>query len=199
MGAAAVVTQLAALSRTPKFNLFNFLSLFTIPSTLFAAGVLFAVASRALKRKKASADLDKLRGAAVLYLVAEGVVFSLLLYKLSVELESPLFWFDVVVHYVMPVVLVVDWWVKPPRAEISGQTVWRWLWFPMAFFGVVLVRGAIVDWYPYAFLNPSIAGYPAVIAHAAGVAVGLTMLAWVVADVGNRRRQHHVRSESAGV
>jgi len=188
-GGAAVGVQLAVLARTPKFDLFNFLSSFSILSVLFASTVLVWVAVRAWKRKKASTTLDKLRGAAVVYLLTDAAMVAIHARRLTEELASPFFGTELILHVAMPIALSIDWMFKPPRAELVLQTVVRWLWFPLFYACLVVGRGAVVDWYPYAFVNPDVDGYGAVLVHFVGAIMMIAAFAWVVAHIGNQRRQ----------
>ena len=63
-------------------------------------------------------------------------------------------WINVLLHYVMPVVVVAGWLRRPVRTQ-RGATGWLpVLAFPLAYVAYVLVRGAMVGWYPYPFLDP---------------------------------------------
>lgn len=187
-GVAAVGIQLAVLARTPKFDLFDFFSSFSVLSVLFASTVLVWVAARALKRKKASTMLDKLRGAAVVYLLSGAVLSALFVRRFSDELASPFFATELILQVALPIALCADWVVKSPRAEILSRTISQWLWFPLFYVCLVVGRGAIVSWYPYAFMNPDTDGYAAVLLHLIGAFFVIASVAWAVAEVGNRGR-----------
>ncbi len=65
-----------------------------------------------------------------------------------------------------------------------------WLSFPVAYIAYTLIRGAIVDWYPYFFVNPHRAGgYLAVAASCLAIGVGMIGLIALIAWAGNRRGQ----------
>ena len=52
-----------------------------------------------------------------------GVVFALLLSGLQESLDTHTAWVDFTVHKLMPLVLVADWLIDPPRHRLSGA--WR--------------------------------------------------------------------------
>ncbi len=86
-----------------------------------------------------------------------GVVFAILLR--GVDLGSLLPWVNVVLHYIMPVAVVVEWMIQSSPARTGAQ---RWLigqTVPLLYLAYVLIRGAIVGWYPYPFLDPELGGY----------------------------------------
>lgn len=77
----------------------------------------------------------------------------------------------------MPVVLVLDWLVDPPRHRLPAWTVLAWLAYPTAWLAYTLVRGEIVDWCPYPFVDVSNLGYDGVLARAAGLTVVIALAA----------------------
>lgn len=134
----------------------NFLSYFTIESNLFASLVLLVVAVTAWR----GGDTERLaiwRGAATLFMVVTGVVYFLLLRNVDVQTSEP--WINAVLHYLMPVVLLIDWLYDRPRQKIAlGRAMW-WLAFPVAYLVYSLGRGSLVNWYPYPFIDPRTNNY----------------------------------------
>ena len=174
--------------RDQDFSAVNFFSYFTIESNLFAAAVLLAGAVRPRGRRPTPAA-DLVRGAAVLYLATTGVVYRVLLAESVDESDAALAWADAVVHRVMPLVVVGDWLIDPPRTRLTRRHALVWLAYPVAFVAYSLVRGRMVAWYPYPFLDPEEAGgYARVAAHCAGIAGGVLLAAWGTVALGNGRR-----------
>lgn len=159
-----------------RFNPANHFSYFTVLSNVFAAVVLAIGVFRPVP--------DVLRGATVLYLVVTGIVYTMLLR--GVDVDTPAY-ANAILHLVMPILIVVEWMIGPPRERISVRQAATWLLFPIGYLGYTLVRGPIVDWYPYPFLDPNDGGYGQVAVVSVGVAVAVCVLAWAVAVVGNRQ------------
>jgi hypothetical protein len=188
---AAIVVQLLHPD-DPWAVAANFFSFFTIQSNLFAACVLIVVALRAAAPR--SHRLDVVRGAATLYLLITGVVFALLLSNIPEDLQLTLPWVDTVLHQLAPILLVLDWLVDPPREWIAPRTALLWLGYPLAWVTYTLIRGAIVGWYPYPFIDVDAHGYPAVLLVCLALAVGFALAALAVAAVGNRLRSRRRRA-----
>lgn len=161
----------------------NFFSFFTIQSNLFAAFVLLWTSGS--REGAQPTRVDYIRGAAVLYMCVTGVVYGLLLAGYERELQTTLPWVNNVLHRVMPLVLVADWLIVPPTAKLMLRRALAWLAYPLAFAAYSLVRGPLVNWYPYPFLNPErVGGYGVVALYCVGIAVATFLLSWAVVTVG---------------
>lgn len=158
----------------------NFFSFFTVESNILAAAVLLTVGVGALASKKATPQFAFIRGAATLYMTITGIVFALLLSGLQAELQLTVPWINVVLHYIGPVVILVDWLLFPPKFRFTFRVALGWLVFPVAYLVYSLVRGSFVQWYPYPFINPIENGWPTVIMMSVVIAVGSAGLAWLL-------------------
>ena len=177
----------------PDFSVANFFSFFTIESNILAAVVLLAFGLN-LVGSPPSRTAEMVRGAAVLYMVTTGIVYGLLLSGYTDELQTATPWVNNVVHRIFPVVLLADWLIRPPAVRIAFRDALIWLAFPVAYLVYSLIRGPIVDWYPYPFLNPDRAGgYGGVAAVAVGIAVGVIVMTWLVTWAANHLRLAHRR------
>jgi hypothetical protein len=134
------------------FGVVNFFSYFTNLSNLLAAAVLLWGAVRGNAQAPASRAFDTIRLLAVVTMTIVGIVFTALLR--GADLGSLLPWVNVLLHYVMPIVMLLDWIVVPP-ARRPGLREW-WSCQPVAigYLLYTMTRGAITGWYPYPFLRP---------------------------------------------
>ena len=182
----AMAAQYAHRENPSAFYTTNFFSFFTNESNLFAAALLGWGAYRGLRPGgwSGSSTYDLLRGAAVIYMTITGAVFVLLLSGSSESLP----WANAVVHYVMPVVIVLDWLIDPPRARITRGKAWRWLIFPVVYFGYTLIRGAITGWYPYPFFDVAGKGYGRVLADGVGILIAMIAVGSATLRAGNGLR-----------
>lgn len=183
LGLAAIVAQLIRLHDRGTLNVANFFSFFTIQSNLLAIAILLYGGLRLLAFREWPRR-DFLRGAIVLYLSLTGIVYGLLLAGYQEALQTTIPWVDTVLHRIIPLVMVVDWVIDPPKRSFTFREASRWLIYPVIYLVYTLIRGPIVDWYPYPFLNPDEnGGYAGVIATClaitAGVLVAVKLLVWL--------------------
>jgi FAR-17a/AIG1-like protein len=114
-----------------------------------------------------------------------GLVFAVLLR--NVDLGALLPWVNFVLHYVMPVAIVLDWLVRPPVSKLKPGNILLAMVFPAAYLAYVVLRGASTGWYPYPFLNPAnVGGYGGVATYALGIAFTFLLAGWALLVVGNR-------------
>jgi hypothetical protein len=184
--AAAVITQwIDGVNNSDTFTVANFFSFFTIQSNLIAAVVLVLLATTWRENRTETQTL--IRGAAVAYMTTTGVVYGLLLSGYSEELQTTLPWVDTMLHRVIPLVMVIDWMIDRPHNPLRFKQCLVWAIYPVAYLVYSLIRGPIVDWYPYPFLNPDEAGgYAGVAAYSVGIAVGFLAFIWLIVTLGNR-------------
>ena len=179
---AALVTQYAEGTQRSTFEPANFFSFFTVQANIFAAAVLLATVALGSRT-------DAWRGAATLYMAATGVVYTVLLSGLEDRLQTPIPWVNAVLHYITPVYMVADWLLDPPARPVPFRRAAWWLAFPLAYCAYSLLRGPLVDWYPYPFLDPREHGYGVVAVMCVAVAVTFAALAWLLARTTRRAAQ----------
>lgn len=119
--------------------------------------------------------LDGLIGITVTFVVVQ------VLLKGSYELDGADLLADNLLHVVVPALAVIGWLVLGPRHRVRRSDLLPALAFPVAWLVYTLIRGEIVDWYPYPFLDAGKHGYGQVAATCLAIAVlfvGLAALAW---------------------
>jgi hypothetical protein len=183
-GAALAVTGLAYAFVAGGADPVNFVSYFTVLSNIIGAAVLAVTAVRCLRGAPPTRGAELWRGAAVLYMATTGIVYAVLLSGVDTATPTVANW---ILHRIMPVVLVLDWLAAPPGTPLRYRQVTAWLAFPLAYLAYTLVRGPLVDWYPYPFLDPRRpGGYGRVAGMSVAVAVLVVLLGLLIAWLGNR-------------
>ena len=190
LGLSAVVTEVVVLVGRGTLVPGNFLSFFTIQSNLLAGVTLLLVVTR-----PGSSWLSWLRGLATLCMVVTGIVFSVLLSGLPADVLTAVPWDNVVLHYLVPVWFALDWLLAPPTPPVPFRTALLWLLYPLAYVAYSLVRGPLVGWYPYPFLDPADGGYGAVAVVSVAIAVVVVALTWLLTWWGARRAPDRIGRE----
>lgn len=183
LGLSAIATEIIVIMGRGRFVPENFFSYFTIESNIFAAVMLIASALMLLKRRQ-GAGIAFLRGAATLYMMITGIVFSILLSGYDALTAVP--WDNIVLHYIIPIAVLIDWILDPPTRAITFKNATLWLLYPLLYLVYSLVRGLLVDWYPYPFLNPMLDGYAGIVWVSMGILALSLLLAWLLS--GTKRR-----------
>ncbi len=102
-----------------------------------------------------------LRLDALLMITITAIVYQALIAP-SVDVEGWSLLTDPLLHIVTPVLTIVVWVVWGPRGWISARLVPLALIVPLAWIVWMLLRGLVVDAYPYGFANVTEVGYGAV-------------------------------------
>lgn len=189
LAGAAIGVQLF-LHIQASYSVLNFFSYFTNLSNIGAVLVLllsvFARDGRAL---------DLARYLSAVNMAVVGLVFAVLLR--NVDLGALLPWVNTVLHYVMPVAVVLDWLLRPPAARLAPRVLLVALAFPSLYLVYSVLRGASVGWYPYPFLDPAKVGGGAVVAaYALGIAITFLAIGWALRTLGNRSAGARSRTAS---
>ena len=187
LGLFAVGLEIFTLQSRDTFNFGNFFSFFTIQSNVFAQ-IMLLVSAVALYVGKTSQTLQYFRGASTLYMVITGVIFAVLLSGYDPRLLTAVPIDNTILHYIMPVVMVIDWLVDPPAKRLSFTRSLVWILYPLVYLVYTLIRGPIVDWYPYPFLNPATNnGYMGIAVTAVIISLFVIAVAWLMTRIASPR------------
>ncbi|MGE1027457.1 Pr6Pr family membrane protein, partial [Bacillus sp. GMs2/2] len=180
-----LIIQFVTRAQVKPFNPVNFFSFFTIESNILVACILF-LSSIGTATFGLSKQFGILRGAVTVYILTTGLIYFLLLRGLEESLQTVIPWVNVVLHYIMPIVMLLDWTMNPPTKAITWKHAVSWLIFPLLYVVYSLIRGPFVDWYPYPFLDPRIGGYDRVFFYSVGIAAVIGVICIIVKMLGNR-------------
>ena len=184
MGFSAIVTEMAVLAERGIFNAVNFFSYFTVLTNVLVFAVLI-VSALSVAAGKAWRWLDALRAGATVYILVVGIGFAALLSGLDDTVLTAVPWDNIVLHYIMPAAVLVDFVADRPRKVIGFAAGLAWLVYPVAYVIYSLIRGAVTGWYPYPFLDPATKGYESVVVTVGGLLVlGVVLvgaITWITA------------------
>ncbi|HEX3436452.1 MAG TPA: Pr6Pr family membrane protein [Pseudacidobacterium sp.] len=150
--------------------LVRFFSFFTILTNLLLVfGYVFPLIGPESAARKLFASAS-MRGCMLVYIVVVGAVYNLL----PRQLYHPVGWAkvaDVLVHDAAPVFYLIYWVLFAEKSGLGFRNASQWLLYPLAYLIYTLLRGAMVGYYPYPFVDVLALGYARVLVNAAGLTV----------------------------
>ncbi len=170
------------IAGTMTERLVRLFSYFTIQSNILAGAIAVALAVRPDRDGRV---FRVLRLDAVLCITVTGIVYHAVLRGLN-ELTPSGAFANLLLHTVVPALALVAWLWVGPRPRITWSTVAWSVAYPLVWIAYTLVRGAIVDWYPYPFLDVGEIGLGATLVNTALVAVVFLVLATAALWVDRR-------------
>ncbi|MGW9550785.1 Pr6Pr family membrane protein [Citricoccus zhacaiensis] len=112
----------------------------------------------ALRPERTSDLFHALRIAAVVCIVITGVVFNVLLRDAppATAVESVN---DTIQHVITPILTPVVWLVFDPRGGVTWRRIGLATIIPLGWLAFTMVRGPLLDWYPYSIMDVPRMGY----------------------------------------
>ena len=158
----AAVCLVALVSRflwglgSATFTPGNFFAYLTIQSSILFLVVTIVAAVVTLRGKDDAPWLDLARATVLSLTVSCGIIFALIVEQSGergFRIDVP--WSDVVLHFGLPAIAVLDWMIGPGRGVAPWRSIAIVLIFMIGWGLVTLARGPMVGWYPYFFLDPA--------------------------------------------
>lgn len=155
---------------TVSGRLLNLLCFFTIQSNIIVGVTCVLLA---INPSRTSTLFRVLRLDGIVAITVTFVVFRIALAGLH-DLSGGAAFADFMLHVAAPVLCVLGWLAFGPRPVGGARLVLLSAIFPVAYLVLTLIRGPIVDFYPYPFLDVSSHGYGRVLINS--VIVGVLFL-----------------------
>lgn len=131
---------------------------FTIQSNLLLAAYASYAAWLILSEK--SEPAPALAGAVTLYISITGLVYNLLLARVSILASGSIS--NILLHFVAPIVAVFNWILLTAHGRLRWRHALFWLSYILGYLVFCLIRGPLVtsgSRYPYFFVNVDRIGY----------------------------------------
>lgn len=153
------VALLAALVIGMSRNELSIVEFFSSFSVLSNALAVIALAMLAVRpRLSSSPRFSLFRGGVTLYMSVTALLYALPFIMEGVDGRSTEPWVDLTLHVIGPIAMALDWLLARPAVSMHQSVVGLWMIVPALYLGYTFIRGAIVDWYPYPFLDPGVMG-----------------------------------------
>jgi hypothetical protein len=148
-------------------RIFNVFCYFTVQSNVIVGVTCLLLAIDPHRR---STVFKVFRLVGLVDIAITGVVYHVALADLQ-ELTGEALIADQLLHTVVPIMAVVGWVMFGPREQISWPIIGWAALIPAAWVVFTLIRGPIVDFYPYPFIDVDLHGYAVVMRNIALVGV----------------------------
>ena len=139
-------------------SVINFFSFFTILSnSLIAVSLTFNLILSKTKMGLFFSGIS-VQTAIALYIIVVGLVYNLVLRSIVVQTGWHLI-VNNILHVLNPILYILYWTFFSPKDKLNWKNGIYWTIFPVIYLVYSLIRGAILNWYPYPFLNAGNIGY----------------------------------------
>ena len=96
--------------------------------------------------------------AVTVYIMVVCITYNLVLRGLF-ELSGLQRIVDEMLHVVIPLFVLIYWYVYFSSSSLQLREAFSWLWYPLIYCVYILIRGWFSDFYPYPFMNVNELGY----------------------------------------
>ncbi|MGZ3692456.1 MAG: Pr6Pr family membrane protein [Pseudobdellovibrio sp.] len=125
-------------------------------------------------------------GALCLYILVVGLIFYALLYPTSTETGIQAL-ASHILHGFVPLAYAYLWYSEFSNKDLAYHDSFKWLVVPLVYFIYLIIRGAIINAYPYFFVDVSKYGYVTVLEFAIGILLFFTALGCLLVFADKRR------------
>lgn len=183
-----VVQSIAITGKGLEFSFVfvNFFSYFTIQSNIFVA--LIATYWLFAKKETNNVYMRIFEFGTLVNITVTGIVYGVILAGIwqpqGLDLIA-----DTLLHYVVPLLFVVNWFVFRRKIGWDNRIALTWLLYPLLYFVYSLIRGRVTSWYPYPFIDESILGLQQVLVNAVLMTLFFIAIGTVYAFIDNKLKK----------
>lgn len=173
-------------------SVINFFSFFTILSnSLIAVSLTFNLILSKTKMGLFFSGIS-VQTAIALYIIVVGLVYNLVLRGIVVQTGWHLI-VNNILHVLNPILYILYWTFFSPKDKLNWKNGIYWTIFPVIYLVYSLIRGAILNWYPYPFLNAGNIGYEKVFINITAMIVLFFVAGLLLIVINNKWRinQNH--------
>lgn len=183
----AVLTQyyLMLENRVASINetTIRFFSFFTILTNSLVA-IYFTLAIAKQKNRYLSM-LNKPGSltAVTVYITIVGLVYQIIL-RNTWEPTGAQMIVDELLHTIIPIGVIVFWYLYEDKSLVSYRQIPRWLIYPLLYLIYILIRGNVSNFYPYPFVDVGKLGISKVITNSIGLMVLIIVISASFISIG---------------
>jgi len=99
---------------------------------------------------------------------------------------------DVLLHYVIPALYVLYWWLDSSKAALRWTHPLFWSAYPTAYLAYALIRGSMGGSYPYPFIDVADLGYGRTMLNSLGLLFVFIALGFVFVALGRAHQRTRI-------
>ncbi len=183
-----ILLQCGVFSGKPDFSVLNY---YTLMSNILCA-VYFLPSVFCTLRNNKKTLLPQVKGALVMCITVTGMVYHFMLAG-KFEMQGTLLISNILLHYVVPLMTVLDWILFDSKGNYTRYSPFLWLIAPLAYFVYVVVRvagGALLGpygaKYPYYFMDIDALGFGTVMLINLVMVVFFLILGYIIVWIDHR-------------
>jgi hypothetical protein len=173
-----IVNRTASIPET----LLRYFGFFTILTNILVTVSLTMVYLKGISEKGHFLTRPKTLTATAVYITIVGLVYNVIL-RFQWAPEGLAKIADELLHSLMPVLFIFFWVKFVPKQNIQWKNILPWLIYPLLYLIYSLVRGSVVQWYPYPFVDVTALGYSKVFVNSAMVTAAFLVIAVLFAGI----------------
>lgn len=183
LGWFAVITQLVLMMMNSTSDVFvtliRFMSYFTILTNTLVAICFTSLVFNPDSRFKKTTVIT----AITVYITIVGIVYNLLLRQIW-DPQGMQKVVDELLHTVIPILCIIYFAAFVPAEKLPWKAAFVWLLYPLGYSVITLIRGAIVNQYPYPFIDVKILGYSQALINCLFILIGFLVISFLMIGVG---------------
>ena len=180
------VGMAAASGKPALMGVVVYLGFFTVLTNLFVALALLLPLVAPESSVGRFAARPSVQGCAATSILVVGIGYHLLLR----HIWSPqgMQWIaDMLLHYVMPILFFLHWLLVLPGHRLPWSAPLVWCAYPVGYTVYALLRGEVLQSYPYPFIDVTKLGYGGALLNASGLLLCFVVLGTMLVAVSNAR------------
>ena len=179
---ASVIWQISSRVINNVFRPWEYFSYFTIQTSLLAIVTLSVAGWYAWTGRAETRLMNIVRLSTVTFTIVVTLVYNMLLRGLPDAVEDGGYVWPIlpneILHVWAAVFMLIDWILSSRRINLRIRTIFWVLVFPLAWLVYSIIRGLMVDWWPYWFINPNEpAGVTGMLTYIVGIMLFLLTIA----------------------
>lgn len=175
-----IINNMAVL--TMPDILTRFFSFFTIETNILVAVCLTSLLLKPNSRLGSFFSKTTTLTAVTVYITVVGLVYNAVLRFLWAPHGMDRL-ADELLHLVIPVLFIIYWMRFVPKADLKWNSFLPWLIFPLVYCIYILIRGSIVNLYPYPFMNVTTLGLQTVLINCILVTLSFLVIALILIGI----------------